>query len=374
MFNILTIDKIRKIEVESTTYCNAGCPHCSRHVMNTSILEKNMPMSHLPYECIEKLKDDFGEQTKIMDIWYIGNLGDSLMHPDMEKIWEFTIKHFRYTEIETNGGARKTDFWKNMGEISKKSGQAMMCFSIDGLEDTNEIYRKKVKWDRLMENVHAYISAGGIATWKWLTFSHNEHQVEEARELARKLGFAKFDPMYSSRYEKKTYEAVPKTESIEEKRKVKYIHKVLKNSEIQLSSNVSKIIEEKMKELKFDTSVPKIDCKYIKQKRMYLNAKGRVWPCCWHSEFDKFSDFRYMDPLVYPHYINGFNDYTTKSLPEIFAQPAWKEITDTWEKETLNKYGKRKMAVCYRACVNKKWEVTCNLRDVKARSVFKEID
>ena len=35
-----------------------------------------------------------------------------------------------------------------------------------------------------------------------------------------------------------------------------------------------------MKELKFDTSVPKIDCKYIKQKRMYLNAKGRVWPCC----------------------------------------------------------------------------------------------
>ena len=44
MYNILTLDQVRKIEVESTTYCNAGCPHCSRHIPDTSILEKNMQM------------------------------------------------------------------------------------------------------------------------------------------------------------------------------------------------------------------------------------------------------------------------------------------------------------------------------------------
>ena len=114
MFNILTLDKVRKIEVESTTYCNAGCPHCSRHKPNTSILEDNMQMDHLKPELIYKLKDDFGDQTPLMDIWYVGNLGDSLMHPQMEDLWEFTGKNFRYTEMETNGGARKVDFWKNM--------------------------------------------------------------------------------------------------------------------------------------------------------------------------------------------------------------------------------------------------------------------
>ena len=54
MFNILTLDKVRKIEVESTTYCNAGCPHCSRHKPNTSILEDNMQMDHLKPELIYK--------------------------------------------------------------------------------------------------------------------------------------------------------------------------------------------------------------------------------------------------------------------------------------------------------------------------------
>ena len=68
-----------------------------------------------------------------------------------------------------------------MGETPKANKNAMMLFSTDGLEDTNEIYRKKVKWDKLMENVEAYIGAGGMATWKWLTFKHNEHAAEARR-------------------------------------------------------------------------------------------------------------------------------------------------------------------------------------------------
>ena len=75
-------------------------------------------MNQITPELIYKLKDDFSEQTNIMDIWYAGNFGDSLMHSQMEDIWKFSAENFRYTEIETNGGARKLDFWKNMGEIS----------------------------------------------------------------------------------------------------------------------------------------------------------------------------------------------------------------------------------------------------------------
>ena len=35
-----------------------------------------------------------------------------------------------------------------------------------------------------MENVNAFISAGGTAYWKFLIFKHNEHQVEEAKKLS----------------------------------------------------------------------------------------------------------------------------------------------------------------------------------------------
>ena len=372
MYNILTLDQVRKIEVESTTYCNAGCPHCSRHIPDTSILEKNMQMDHIKPELIYKLKDDFGDQTSIMDVWYVGNLGDSLMHPQMEQLWEFTAKNFRYTEMETNGGARKVDFWKNMGEISKRNKNAMMFFSIDGLEDTNEIYRKKVNWDRLMENIEAYIGAGGLASWKWLIFKHNEHQVEQGRELAKKLGFVSFEAMWATRYEKKTYEARPKTlDTAQSKTWSKENYLKLENSEIQLGSAVGKEIEERLKKVKFDDTVPKIDCKYIKKQRMYLNAKGRIWPYCWTSIWDKFNDFRHMDPLIYPHYQKGFNDYYTRSLTEIFQDQAWVEMTNAWEVKSINKYGKQSMNLCHRKCTNSKWEALCNIRKESDVSEFK---
>ena len=57
MFNILTLDQVRKIEVEATTYCNAGCPHCSRHLPNTSKLDPDMQMNQITPELIYKLND-----------------------------------------------------------------------------------------------------------------------------------------------------------------------------------------------------------------------------------------------------------------------------------------------------------------------------
>ena len=205
----------------------------------------------------------------------------------MEDIWEFTAKNFRYTEMETNGGARKLDFWKNMGDISKRNKNAMMYFSIDGLADTNEIYRKKVNWDKLMANIEAYIGAGGMASWKWLIFKHNEHQVEEARELAKKMGFIQFEPMWATRYDDTAYnkKQKPKTSTMSGVPTEQFNQ--ITTGEIQLGSAVKEQVEKRLEKVKYDTSVPKISCKYIKQQRMYLNAKGRIWPCCWTSVWDK---------------------------------------------------------------------------------------
>ena len=44
----------------------------------------------------------------------------------------------------------------------------------------------------------------------------------------------------------------------------------------------------------------KVDCKYIKKQRMYLNAKGRIWSLLLDFIWDKFNDFRHMDPIMYP--------------------------------------------------------------------------
>ena len=90
-----------------------------------------------------------------------------------------------------------------MGKISfKQKGGFNVTFGIDGLEDTNHLYRKNVKWDVLQRNFRAYISAGGVADWQFIPFSWNKHQIEDTRDFAFKEGFRDFKVLDSVRGEK----------------------------------------------------------------------------------------------------------------------------------------------------------------------------
>ena len=89
----------------------------------------------------------------------------------------------------SNGGLRKLETWKRAGELLQGSDNWFMWFSIDGLSDTNHLYRRNVKWDILMRNVKAFLSAKGNAYWDMLVFKHNQHQVENVKLLAKQLGF-----------------------------------------------------------------------------------------------------------------------------------------------------------------------------------------
>jgi hypothetical protein len=69
-----------------------------------------------------------------------------------------------------------------------------VTFSIDGLEDTNHLYRRNVNWNLLIENVKSFIDAGGTAVWDYLIFKHNEHQIDQAKQYSIDLGFKEFVP------------------------------------------------------------------------------------------------------------------------------------------------------------------------------------
>ena len=54
------------------------------------------------------------------------------------------------------------------------------------------MYRRRTDWKTVMRSAESFIEAGGHAEWDFLVFRHNEHQVEEARELAANMGFKNF--------------------------------------------------------------------------------------------------------------------------------------------------------------------------------------
>ena len=362
MFSLIDIPYIQYIEIEPTTFCNAGCPLCSRHKPGTSDVIDELVLEHLPKNILQKIRDelDLYQTAKQVSIFYCGNYGDAIMHPEFEWLYEFSSKYFKSTGVHTNGGARSTEFWKTLGTISKEYSNAAVTFAIDGLQDTNHLYRRNVKWEKLMLNVQTYLDAGGVANWKYLVFDHNKHQVDEARELAKKLGFENFTAEISTRQPpleeeiiqaKQVAKKIPEIE-IKRAHQPNIVRRLKKDgfrSKINNNDNKKFAVVE-------DTNDNDncISCRGIATHNMFLNPKGRIWPCCFLSEEYDTSIYwlEKREPWLAEYYRNDFNNLNNKSLEEIFTAPAWKEMTDAWSTK------KHELRTCWKQCKNSKWKVS----------------
>jgi MoaA/NifB/PqqE/SkfB family radical SAM enzyme len=206
MNSYLEVNTIRTIMLDYTTKCNALCLRCARNI-DGKYLNKNMPIEDMPWEIFEKF---FTETINSLDrIDYCGNFGDPILHPDLIKgiRWLYAKEDYNKRQkiesdrggllinIATNGGINSPHWWKELAHAlntSTSNQPGTVTFGIDGLEDTNDLYRRQVNWKRLMENVEAFIQAGGKATWQFIIFEHNAHQLQEVEQLSKEMGFTDF--------------------------------------------------------------------------------------------------------------------------------------------------------------------------------------
>lgn len=187
---------ISQVHLELSSHCNAACPMCPRYYGGSELVKPDIVLDQVTLEKFKSwFTEDFIQRT---NGWmFCGTVGDPMMAKDALKIIEYiySINPQVITQINTNGGMRNPKDWEFLGHLSKTYDKRIkVIFSIDGLEDTNHLYRRKVDWKKLMANVSAYITAGGRAEWDFLIFKHNEHQLDEAEKIATNMGFSRFVP------------------------------------------------------------------------------------------------------------------------------------------------------------------------------------
>ena len=190
-------ENLRSVHLELSTLCNSICPWCPRYVdfspnVNPNIVEGAYTLErfkrHFPRDFIQQI-----------EFWtFAGDYGDPCTCPEILDIIEYilSIKDCKM-QINTNGGMRNTKFWQQLGELMRGSPdetytqyqKRYVIFSVDGLEDTNHIYRRNVKWHKVISAMETYGDTGARGIWEFLKFKHNEHQMEEAKALADELGF-----------------------------------------------------------------------------------------------------------------------------------------------------------------------------------------
>jgi len=258
--------EIKVIHVEASTFCNSRCPLCPRNLYGYNI-SGVYPEVNLSPKTFEKILILFPKRNYV---YFNGNLGDPMMNPAIESLASLTSC---LTSITTNGSIGKKETWV---ELARKKIQVI--FSIDGLQDTNHLYRQDVQWLKIMERADWFISAGGEATWKFIVFRHNQHQIEEARNMSLRLGFKKFQVENHGR------NYGPALDS-----NGKITHWILPHdSDLgpQTYDVAAGIERYKIDHWNFGNFVEKnyeIDCEHEKDKMIFVNAQGKIAPCCYQG-------------------------------------------------------------------------------------------
>ena len=142
----ITVDTINHINAELSNYCNAACPMCARFDSEQNLVKE---ITNNRHTTLDDIRDKIGTAVikNLRMFRSCGNVGDGTMNPECEQIYDY-VKSVNPTtdlSINTNGGARNTDFYKELAKLGVK-----VIFSIDGLEDTNHLYRRNVKWGKML--------------------------------------------------------------------------------------------------------------------------------------------------------------------------------------------------------------------------------
>ena len=255
-----------------------------------------------------------------------------------------------WLSMNTNGGARDVGWWKELARVLKKS--SAVIFSVDGLADTNHLYRQGVVWDHVEQNMRTFIEAGGRARWDFIVFDHNQHQVKEARILSERWGVERFVVKKTGRFVTSKIEAKDKHQAVGRKgQKTQQLKKPREEYQNKAINSISTIVKKYGSMNSYYDTVP-IRCKVKEEGNLFITAEGLVLPCCWTA--GRMYKWWHKDPKVeqiwqYIDAVGGKEAINAKLHPlkSVFDTKIFDSIEKGWQKQSCDA---GKLKVCATKC------------------------
>lgn len=232
------------LNIELSNRCVLACPACPRTWFHKTF-NRPVPRQDLDINLLHKFLDcSSGE--RITHFHLESNHGDSIYSPKLLELID-TWRDTKTFHIVTNGSRMPDKFWKELNARMTENDQ--ITFSIDGLEDTNHIYRINSHWPSIMSGFKHMVESPAWVSWKTIIFSYNQHQIDEIKRFALESGADDFQSEMSHRFGDDSYK--PTDQLID----------------------ITKLYDRKK-------DVSKIDPKCDRGQQLYISADGYAWPCC----------------------------------------------------------------------------------------------
>jgi len=299
------------LQLELSSMCNALCLGCQRvddttyNTVHPSIPKKQM----ISVETLEKLVTSSAMST-VDKIEFCGTIDEPLMHPEFMDIID--VMYIANPKLEivihTNASLRTVKFWNDLATKLAKFNKHKVLFGIDGLTDTHSIYRQQTDFETIIRNATQFILAGGNAQWQFIIFPWNKHQVDEARDMSKRLGFKEF----KSRNDRSGVSE----EGLSE------IHKIQqKNVRRKLGSDTK------------EYNGYEIDCMNREEDMYHVSYDSRLWPCCYFGNVQYMGENLYKDfqKRIFDVYGKDFNLLTKHTVEEILSSDLYKnDLVESW--------------------------------------------
>tara|TARA_B100001564_G_scaffold358912_1_gene378924 strand:- start:1542 stop:2564 length:1023 start_codon:yes stop_codon:yes gene_type:complete len=320
--------------IELCSKCTLLCPRCSRQEVPEGLVNRDLSLAWFKENFQGKLLTDVRKLT------FCGDDGDPIYAKDLLKILSWfrqNNKHVQFV-IVTNGSYKTKSWWQELNQILNEKDH--IHFSLDGWDqESNNIYRVNCDWKSIMLGVDVLKESKAYKTWATIAFKFNEKMLEHMQAMAKQLHFDNFQLTFSSKFGK-NYGTYPKDDPLQPSDRYISTGRFTRTS-TDLSGkvwfdNCVDIFSKRFYNTKTGPSI--IPLCMIGNKGLYLNAKGRFYPCCWTA-------------LRYEHNKDIFDYIQQKhSLGEVLDDPMWRQLFNGM---ASNKAPRE----CSEKCSAKKWNL-----------------
>lgn len=240
--------------IEPTSKCTLECPLCDRTWFYETFKKRSLHEID-----VDDVVNFVGTGA---DVSMCGNNGDPIYHSRFLDLCQRFKDNNCRMHIHTNGSAKTKQWWQKLNDILTKGDS--ITFALDGLKDTNHLYRKNAKWKSIMDAVETLRERKFQMIWQFIPFKHNQHQIVEARNLSKKLGFEEFKLLQSDRWLGKK-DLMPDRDYVDEY----YEHK----KAVLMDNNYQTEME------------PKCIKNKLPSNNLYIDAEGDFYPCCYMGTY-----------------------------------------------------------------------------------------